>query len=148
VRSSALGPTGTKDDLVLDLCRRTGATTYLSGTLGRRYLREDRFAEAGIRVTYTRPTAGHPVREVYAFEVPSSTEWGFGLPAPAFTPNVFVDVEATLETKVAAMQTYESEARPFAHPRSSDALRAIARRWGSVAGLRAAEAFQLPRAVR
>ena len=67
---------------------------------------------------------------------------------PAFRPNVFVDISATLETRVHAMALYESEARPFPHPRSAEALRAIARRWGSVVGVEAAEAFELVRAIR
>jgi LmbE family N-acetylglucosaminyl deacetylase len=29
-------------------------------------------------LTATRPVSGQPVREIYAFEVPSSTEWAFG----------------------------------------------------------------------
>jgi hypothetical protein len=52
VRSSELAPAGAKDELVLDLCRRLGAATYLSGALGRQYLREELFAEAGIQVVY------------------------------------------------------------------------------------------------
>jgi LmbE family N-acetylglucosaminyl deacetylase len=99
-------------------------------------------------LTATRPVGGCPVRAVYAYEVASSSEWAFGQFAPAFRPNVFVDVGATLEVKVEAMQLYESEARPFPHPRSPEALRAQARRWGAVAGLEAAEAFQLVRACR
>lgn len=98
-------------------------------------------------LTATRPIAGLSVRRVVAYEVPSSTEWAFGQFAPAFCPNIFVDIGATLGAKVAAMQQYETEARPFPHPRSPEALRAIARRWGSVAGLEAAEAFQLIREI-
>lgn len=93
-------------------------------------------------LTATRPMAGRPVRAVYAYEVASSTEWAFQQFSPVFRPNVFVDIRATLETKIRAMQTYESEARPFPHPRSPEALRAAAQRWGSVVGLPAAEAFQ------
>lgn len=52
VRSSELDPRGAKDELVLDLCRKVGATTYLSGALGRDYLREGLFTEVGIRVVY------------------------------------------------------------------------------------------------
>jgi hypothetical protein len=52
VSSSELEPEGAKDELVLDLCRKTGASTYLSGPLGRDYLREERFDEAGIAVVY------------------------------------------------------------------------------------------------
>jgi len=99
-------------------------------------------------LTATRPMTGQPVREIYAFEVPSSTEWAFGSLPPAFRPNVFVDVSATLETKIAAMACYETETRAFPHPRSPEALRAIAMRWGSIVGCHAAEAFELLRSVR
>ncbi len=99
-------------------------------------------------LTATRPVAGQPVRDIYAFEVPSSTEWAFQHLEPAFRANVFVDVARTLEAKIAAMSCYETEARQFPHPRSPEALRAIAARWGSVAGCLAAEAFELVRSVR
>lgn len=99
-------------------------------------------------LTATRPMVGQTVRQVYAYEVASSTEWAFGQFAPAFQPNVFIDIHATLADKLAAMQQYETETRPFPHPRSTEALRAMAQRWGSVAGLEAAEAFQLVRAIR
>jgi LmbE family N-acetylglucosaminyl deacetylase len=99
-------------------------------------------------LTATRPMAGQSVREIYAFEVPSSTEWAFGSLQPVFRPTVFVDVSATLETKISAMACYETEAREFPHPRSPKALRAVATRWGSVVGCDAAEVFELVRSVR
>jgi LmbE family N-acetylglucosaminyl deacetylase len=99
-------------------------------------------------LTATRPVGGCPVRELYAFEVPSSTEWTFGQLQPSFRPNVFMDISDTLEAKMQAMALYESEVRPFPHPSSPDAIRAIARRWGSTAGVEAAEAFELVRATR
>jgi len=98
-------------------------------------------------LTATRPVVGCCVREVFAFEVPSSTEWAFDR-LGGFKPNVFVNIGDTLERKCAAMARYTGEAREFPHPRSADALRAIARRWGSVAGLPAAEAFELVRSLR
>lgn len=52
VYSSELGVGGTKSELVLNLCRATKATTYLSGALGRDYLDEASFAAAGIEVRY------------------------------------------------------------------------------------------------
>lgn len=99
-------------------------------------------------LTATRPITGHSVREIYAFEVPSSTEWAFGQFQHTFRPNVFVDISATLENKVQAMALYKSEARPFPHPRSPRVIDAIARRWGSVVGCEAAEAFELIRTIR
>lgn len=99
-------------------------------------------------LTATRPMAGRLVREIYAFEVASSTEWAFQRLEPAFRPNVFVDVTRTMEAKIAAMECYKTEARRFPHPRSPEALRALATRWGSVVGCAAAEAFELVRSVR
>lgn len=99
-------------------------------------------------MTATRPVENCPVKEIYSFEVPSSTEWAFGQFQPSFQPNVFVDISAMLETKIQAMQIYESEARPFPHPRSTEALQALAKRWGSAVSVDAAEAFELVRLVR
>ena len=97
-------------------------------------------------LTATRPMPGCRVRELYAFEVPSSTEWAFGL-GNGFRPNVFVDVTDTIETKIAAMQCYAGEVRPAPHPRSPEALRALAAWRGAQAGMKAAEAFELIRKV-
>src|SRR5579864_7602617 len=47
-------------------------------------------------LTATRPGSGPLVREIYAFEVPSSTEWAFQRLALSFRPNVFTDVSRTL----------------------------------------------------
>lgn len=99
-------------------------------------------------MTATRPMAGCPVKRLYAYEVGSSTEWAFQQFEPRFTPQVFFDIGAQLETKIAAMQVYESEARAFPHPRSPEALRANARRWGSAVGVAAAEAFCCVREIR
>ena len=99
-------------------------------------------------LTAARPIAGGPVKAVYAYEVPSSTEWAFQKFDPQFQPNLFLDISQTLEMKIQGMQLYESETRLFPHPRSPEALRANAVRWGSVAGLKAAEAFEIIRDVR
>lgn len=99
-------------------------------------------------LTATRPVPGCRVREIYAFEVPSSTEWAFQRMEPPFRPSVFEDVTDTIELKIRCLERYRGEARAFPHPRSAEALRAIARRWGSAAGLAYAEAFELVRSVR
>ena len=100
-------------------------------------------------LTATRPGAGGPpVSAIYSFEVASSTEWAFQHISPAFRPNVFVDISETLDRKIEAMECYRSEARTAPHPRAPESLRAIAARWGSVIGVRYAEAFELIRQVR
>lgn len=91
-------------------------------------------------LTATRPLNLCPVRDIYTFEIPSSTEWSFGQFGP-FKPDTFNDVENTLKMKISAMGLYESEVRTFPHPRSPEALRATAQRWGSVVGMQYAEAF-------
>ncbi len=98
-------------------------------------------------LTATRPGTCR-VRELYAFEVPSSTEWAFGQLEPRFNPNTFVDIATTLDRKVEAMELYHSEARSFPHPRSGEALRALAAYRGSQAAQEAAEAFELIRRIR
>ena len=52
VRSSELPIASSKSDLVLDLCRHFSAQRYLSGALGRDYLVDADFREAGIAIEY------------------------------------------------------------------------------------------------
>ena len=96
-------------------------------------------------LTATRPVPGHFVKEIYTFEVPSSTEWAFNRLLPSFRPNVFIDIADTLDVKLSAMKLYELEARQFPHPRSSEAIAALAGYRGSTVGIEAAEAFELVR---
>lgn len=99
-------------------------------------------------LTAARPISGHVVKTIYSYEVPSSTEWSFGQFGNTFKPNVFIDIEKTLQKKIEAMLCYETEVKKFPHPRSPEALKAIARRWGSVVGREAVEAFELIREIR
>jgi WbqC-like protein family len=52
VRASELDVAGTKDDLVIAICRAVGATEYLSGPGARAYQRPEKFAEHGIALRY------------------------------------------------------------------------------------------------
>lgn len=98
-------------------------------------------------LTATRPGTS-TVSDVYAFEVPSSTEWAFQRIEPVFRPSVFVDISTELDQKISAMECYRSERRGTPHPRSPEMLRAVAARWGAVAGMAAAEPFELIRSLR
>ena len=99
-------------------------------------------------LTACRPLAGETVKEIYSFEVPSSTGWSSPEAQSYFMPNVFVDIAETFDKKIEALKAYKSEIREYPHPRSPEALRAIAMRWGSTVGREAAEAFELIRAIR
>ena len=52
IKSSDFNPQESKSDLVLELCQKVGAKTYLSGPFGRDYLDLDSFDKAGIEVIY------------------------------------------------------------------------------------------------
>jgi hypothetical protein len=52
VLASTLNVSGHKDERILAICRQLGATTYLSGALGRNYLNAERFSGAGIELKY------------------------------------------------------------------------------------------------
>lgn len=96
-------------------------------------------------VTACRPQHGHPVKTLLCFEVPSSTEWQLPGSAPAFTPNWFVDISATLVRKLAALEVYAEELRAWPHPRSRQGVEHLARWRGATVGVDAAEAFMLGR---
>ena len=52
IRSSEIEATGSRSELLLDICRRTGADRYLSGISGREYLDTALFSSAGIAVQF------------------------------------------------------------------------------------------------
>ena len=97
-------------------------------------------------ITACRPIGDYSVKEIYAFETPSSTEWNFKN-NNAFNPNVFIDIKDTIEIKLEAMKCYESEIREYPHPRSLKALEIIAAKWGTVVGKEYVEAFELIRKI-
>ena len=93
-------------------------------------------------ITATRPNTRANVKKVICFEVPSSSEWNFG---DTFSPNIFVDIKRELSYKKKAIQAYKTELKKFPHPRSVNSLDIIAKRWGTVSGFEASEAFELIR---
>ncbi len=95
-------------------------------------------------LTATRPQPGESVREIYSFEVLSSTEWSF---PHSFRPDTYFDISTTLELKKEALRQYLSELREFPHPRSLEGVEVKARQRGMEVGLEYAEAFELVRRV-
>jgi len=95
-------------------------------------------------MTACRPQPEFCVREIYSFEVLSSTEWSTNNP---FIPNYFVDISDTLELKISAIKAYSSELRTFPHARSIESIKALAKYRGASMGIRAAEAFKVERLI-
>lgn len=107
-------------------------------------LNQDHVATHRATLIACRPHSQHSVKRVLAFEVPSSTEWGLS----SFRPTCFVDVSGNaLDAKIAACLEYEGEMRRFPHPRSPEALRALAAWRGASAGVHAAESFEVVREI-
>lgn len=98
-------------------------------------------------MTACRPCNENAPSEIFTFETVSSTEWQSKQEEP-FRPNVYVNVEATIEQKVEAFKKYTSEIREYPHSRSAEGLRILAQYRGMEAGLKFAEAFHLERSIK
>ena len=92
----------------------------------------------------TRPGASNAVANLLSFEIQSSTEWRF---IEQFKPNLFVDIDKTLQIKQDAMAAYDTETKPYPFPRSSEGIKAHAMVRGMQAGVTHAEAFQVIRSI-
>ena len=92
-----------------------------------------------------RPWSGHMISTIYSY--PTLGVSDFGGTRSEFSPNVFFDVEKFLPNKLAALKAYDMEMRPFPHPRSTEAVEAQGRIYGSLSGLNWAEAFVIIRQI-
>ncbi len=91
-------------------------------------------------ITAARPVPGSTISSIISFEIPASTDWKKPY---QFNPNFYVDISNELKSKVKALEAYHYEIRKSPHPRSKIMTEAIARRWGSLSGYNAAEAFEI-----
>jgi len=98
-------------------------------------------------LTACRPLPATSVRNIYSMEIPSSTEWGCWHEGNGFRPQRFVDIARFFEAKLHALSAYSLEMRSFPHPRSPEAVEALAKLRGATGGLTAAEAFMVIREV-
>lgn len=99
-------------------------------------------------ITATRPLEGNNVKTIISFETPSGTEWRAATDPRHFIPNFFIGItENDVNVKVKAMENYEFEKRAYPHPRSPEALKILAQRWGVVIGEKYAEAFSIVRII-
>lgn len=97
-------------------------------------------------ITAFRPLPQENVKGIFTFETPSGTEWRASTDPKHFIPNIFVNLSIeNLSAKINGMECYEFEKRDFPHPRSSEALKIIAQKYGIQVGCEYAEAFMLVR---
>lgn len=99
-------------------------------------------------ITACRPMAHETVKTIITFETPSGTEWRASSDPRQFVPNLFFEVSyENLMAKIKGMESYQFEKRSFPHPRSPEALKILAQRWGIIVGCEYAEAFCLVRSL-
>ncbi len=90
-----------------------------------------------------RPRPDQSVRRIYSYYVNSSSEWGAIESNQLFSPNVYIDIEDTVDLKLEAMSAYKSELRDYPHPRSLRAIKTSAEFFGHHVGYKFAEPFKL-----
>ena len=99
-------------------------------------------------LTACRPQKNSSVKNIFFFEVPSSTEWRVDKNSKIFNPNWFEDISLTKNKKIEALKAYRMEMKKWPHPRSEKAIRALYTWRGATVGLDAAEAFMLGRKIK
>ena len=126
---------------IIEKIRATVIYTHHHGDLNI----DHRLTHAAV-MTACRPQPGSTVREIYGFEVLSSTEWAATQESP-FLPNCFVDISQHLRTKLKALEAYAEEMREAPHSRSMEHAEVLARHRGYSIGVDAAEAFEVYRII-
>jgi LmbE family N-acetylglucosaminyl deacetylase len=97
-------------------------------------------------MTACRPVPDSTVREIYGFEIISSTEWK----APQhlrFVPTLFVNITKFIKIKTQALKLYKEEMRSSPHSRSVKHAKVLAQHRGYTIGVNMAEAFEVYRII-
>ena len=94
-----------------------------------------------------RPLHSPFIKKVLSYETLSETEWNTPSINNAFIPNVWIDISNEIDKKIMAMECYKSQLHAFPHPRSIEAIKALAHYRGSTIGATSAEAFMLVREI-
>lgn len=98
-------------------------------------------------MTACRPLPDSAVREIYTFEVMSSTDWSSHGAAP-FMPQFYVDITNYMDRKLEALESYQFEMREAPHSRCIEHINALAMHNGHSVGFGRAEAFMIMRILR
>jgi LmbE family N-acetylglucosaminyl deacetylase len=98
-------------------------------------------------MTICRPQPRQSVKEIYGFEILSSTEW-VTPNSVFFKPVCYFDISNQLDRKLQALVAYIEEMREIPHSRSIEHAEILAKHRGFIVGRRAAEAFEVYRLIR
>jgi N-acetylglucosamine malate deacetylase 1 len=96
----------------------------------------------------TRPVnIGKELELVAAYETLSETHWNAPYIEPNFTPNMVVNIDNFIDTKINALRCYESQINEDSGPRSIKAIRALAEFRGTQSGFNFGEALYIIRMI-
>lgn len=96
----------------------------------------------------TRPIGiGTSIEIVASYETLSETHWNAPHIEPNFTPNWVIDISDEIEIKLNAIKCYESQISSFPHPRSLEAVEALAKFRGTQAGFGFGEGLHIIRKI-
>jgi len=98
-------------------------------------------------LTACRPQPKFSVKEIYSFEIPSSTGWHH-YKLKRFNPNLYIDISKTIKKKNELLKIYSKEMRKAPHARSMKGLENLSRYRGNQVGLKNAEAFEVIRILK
>ena len=98
-------------------------------------------------LTAFRPQPDESWQELRTFEIPSATDFGHRSVTNLFCPNLYINIENTWATKVAALKEYQAEMRSAPHSRSLEGIENLAKLRGNQVGMRYAEAFEVIRKI-
>ncbi len=88
-----------------------------------------------------RPLENPQLRGIYIYETLSETEWNIPNTTNGYIPNVWSDISSEFQLKIEAMKCFKSQLYAFPHPRSLEAIEALAKLRGSTIGAQYAESF-------
>ena len=97
--------------------------------------------------TAFRPQPNETWEEIRSFEIPSSTDYSHPSVTSQFTPNLYINIENTWNSKLMALKQYHLEMRPDPHSRSYEGLEGLAKLRGFQVGIKMAEAFEIIRKI-
>lgn len=94
-----------------------------------------------------RPVNNNSVKTVYMYETLSETGWNIPSAEKTFSPNTWIDITDTINSKIQAMECYQTQIKEYPNPRSSGGIKALAMYRGSTVSFEYAEAFMMIRNV-
>ena len=94
-----------------------------------------------------RPVTFPGLKAIYAYETLSETDWNTPSVDNAFIPTMFVDITDEIDIKLKAMECHKTQLIDYPHPRSLEAMRALAMHRGCTVCREYAEAFMVIREV-